>query len=125
MLVQAAPHFHECGLELHALATDSSIGLYAEQMAAAGFTIHHLPIESPLTHLVCLYRLFRRERFDVIHVHTERAFFWYALVARLASVRHIVRTVHSVFDFHGPLWAERWVQRHVASGLLGERAVAT
>jgi glycosyltransferase involved in cell wall biosynthesis len=124
MLVQAAPLFEERGLELHALATGESVGLYAEQMAAAGFTIHHLPLESPLSHLVSFYRLLRRERFDVVHVHTERAFLWYAVVARLAGVRRIVRTVHSVFDFRGPLWVERWLQRHVTCGLLGERAVA-
>ena len=45
------------------------------------------------------------------------------LLARLAGVRRIVRTVHGVFDFRGPLWVERWLQRHVAYRLLRERAV--
>ena len=124
MLTQAAPLFCERGVELHALATGKSVGLYAEQMVTAGFTVHHLPLESPVTHLVHFYRLLRRERFDVVHVHTERAFFWYELLARLAGVPRLVRTVHSVFDFRGPRWLERWVQRHLAKAVFAERAVA-
>ncbi len=60
MLVQAAPLLCEDGLELHALATGESVGLYAEQMAAARFTVHHLPLGSRVTHLARFYGLLRR-----------------------------------------------------------------
>lgn len=124
MLAQAAPLLRERGVELHALSTGDSLGRYAPALAKAGFALHHLPFEPSVAFLTRFCRLVRRERFDVVHVHTERAFFWYELLARLAGVRRIVRTVHNVFDFRGPLWLERWLQRHLAKVMLGVRVVA-
>lgn len=124
MLTQAAPLFREHGLELHAVATGESVGAYAQRFAAAGFTIHHLPLSSSASHLRRFYELLRTLRIDVVHVHTERAFFWYELVARLAGVKRIVRTVHGVFEFRGRLWAERWLERRLAATVLGAISVA-
>lgn len=124
MLAQAAPLFRDRGVELHALSTGNSLGLHAPKLAEAGFALHHLPFEPSLAFLARFWKLVRRERFDVVHVHTERAFFWFGLVARLAGVGRVVRSVHSIFDFRGTLWAERWFQRQLAYRLLGELAVA-
>ena len=124
MLAQAAPLLRERGVDLHALATGASSGPFAAQLARTGFSVHHLPFRPCPAFVADFRRLVRRGRFDVVHIHTERAFFWYALAARLAGVRRIVRTVHGTFDFRGHLQAERWVQRRVARRFLGVRAVA-
>lgn len=124
MLAQAAPLFSSRGIELHALATGEPLGRYAQSLHDAGFALYHLPFEPSLRFLLSFWRLLRRGRFDVVHVHTEQAFFWYGLVAHIAGVHCVVRSVHAIFDFRGPLWLERWIQRHLARSLFAERAVA-
>lgn len=124
MLGQAASLFREHGIELHALATGDSVGWYAPALAKAGFALHHLPFEPSSAFLARYFRLVRGGHFDVVHVHTERAFFWYEVVARLAGVPRVLRTVHSVFDFGGRLWLERYLQRRFAKAVLGVCVVA-
>lgn len=80
-------------------------------MRAAGYTIETLPIArsmNPLLavrSLVALTRLFRRERFDVLHAHTPVAALIGRLAARLAGVPLIVYTAHG-FYFHDEM--PRW-----------------
>lgn len=124
MLAQAAPLFLEQGVDLHALATGESVGPFAPELIKAGYTVHDMPFVPSVAFLSRFWRLVRRGHFDVVHVHTERAFFWYELLARLAGVGRIIRTIHNVFEFRGALWLERWGQRHLAESILGERAVA-
>jgi glycosyltransferase involved in cell wall biosynthesis len=52
----------------------------------------------------------------VVHLHAERGNFWFALAA-LSAGAAVVRTVHNVFQFHGPLRAERSAQRRILSSL--------
>lgn len=74
-------------------------------MRAAGYTIETLPIARSmnpllaLRSLVALTRLFRRERFDVLHAHTPVAALIGRLAARLAGVPLVVYTAHG-FYFH-------------------------
>jgi glycosyltransferase involved in cell wall biosynthesis len=74
-------------------------------MRAAGYKIETLPIARSmnpllaLRSLVALTRLFRRERFDVLHAHTPVAALIGRLAARLAGVPLVVYTAHG-FYFH-------------------------
>lgn len=61
-----------------------------------------------------MYWLFHR--FDVVHVHTERANFGYGLSARAAGAR-VVRTIHNAFDYVGPLRLLRSLQRRMLAAL--------
>ncbi|HEY0835731.1 MAG TPA: glycosyltransferase [Azospirillum sp.] len=94
-------------------------GPFAPRLAAAGYAIHHLPFARDLSFVRHLLAFFRRHRFDVVHVHCERAAFWIELAARAGRVPRIVRTVHGVFAFTGALRARRWAQRTIARRLLG------
>ena len=82
-----------------------SDGEYFQGMIDDGYQIHAIPISRsmhPIKHIRSiwkLYRYFRREKFDIVHVHTPVA----ALVGRVAAffarVPFVVYTVHG-FYFH-------------------------
>ncbi len=65
-----------------------------------------------------LYRLLKKENFDIIHIHSERANFWYSLISYIARIKKIVRTVHNVYKFKGYLRFKRKIQRLISSKLL-------
>lgn len=122
MLRAAAPLFADAGVRTVLLATTAATGPYTEQLARAGFDIRHAPPDSGRRQLQAFDRLLRELRPAVVHVHTERAAFWYAVLARRRGAR-VIRTVHSVFTFDGALRVERTTQR-AAERALGVRHVA-
>ncbi|MBN1885188.1 MAG: glycosyltransferase family 4 protein [Candidatus Krumholzibacteriota bacterium] len=82
-----------------------SPGEELDRLAGEGFRTAPVPIERsyhPGRHLVSvarLVRLFRRERFDVVHAHTPVAGLLGRVAARLAGVPRVVYTAHG-FYFH-------------------------
>lgn len=52
--------------------------------------------------LILLYRIFKRERFDVVHCHSSKAGLLGRIAARLAGINKIVYTVHG-FVFNEPM----------------------
>ena len=107
----AAPRWRAMGLECHVLSTGERPGIYADTLRQAGCRMHHLPFVKSPVFFKTLYRLLRNNRFDVVHIHTERSNFYYALTARAAGTRNIVRTIHNVFKFTGHTWMVRRIQR--------------
>lgn len=101
------------GVRTVVVATGPTPGPYAGELSRAGYDIHHAPPGSARRQLAAVDRVLRDERPAVVHVHTERAGFWYAVLGRRRGIR-VVRTVHSVFSFDGTLRAERTVQRALA-----------
>jgi glycosyltransferase involved in cell wall biosynthesis len=56
----------------------------------------------PLSNLVSIYRLYRlmkKEKYDIVHVHTPIASVLGRIAAKLAGVKHIIYTAHG-FYFH-------------------------
>ena len=81
----------------------------------AGFRVETPPLARSFNPLqatkafAALYKLFRRERFDLVHVHTPAAAFVGRLAARWARVPRIVYTAHG-FYFHEHMpWPKRWL----------------
>jgi glycosyltransferase involved in cell wall biosynthesis len=119
MLGAAAPFLIRDGFKLHALSSGEDEGSYADKLKSVGFSIHHIPFRRSVKYLVELLRFLNKEKFDIVHIHLERAFFWHALVARLAGVNKILRTVHTVFQFNGFLRFKRIFQRFISKKGLG------
>lgn len=122
MLKIVGSRWREVGVDAHVLSTGQVIGPYAPDLADADYGIHHVPFRKSPWFFREVYRTLRRHRFDVVHVHTERAFFWLCVIARLAGARP-VRTVHNSFGFEGGLRVRRAVQRFLARAI-GTRFVS-
>jgi glycosyltransferase involved in cell wall biosynthesis len=109
MLAVAASIWHEHGHELHAVSIGDRLGGFAGALTGSGYSVHHHPLPD---RSLSSFRAFVAEHaFDVAHVHPERGNFWVCVAIRSAGVRTVVRSIHSVFDFTGPLRVERTVQR--------------
>jgi glycosyltransferase involved in cell wall biosynthesis len=86
-----------------------------EEMRRFGLTVATVPMArelrpwNDLQSLVALYKLFRKEKFDVVHSHTPKAGILAPLAARLARVPIVVHTIHGLL-FHDqmPRW-RRWL----------------
>ena len=73
-------------------------GRVGERIRAAGFRVHDLrmPSNRDMASLMHLAKLVRDGGFDVVHTHLYRAHLYGRLAARLAGVRAIVATEHSL-----------------------------
>ncbi|THF68046.1 glycosyltransferase [Deinococcus sp. Arct2-2] len=121
MIRLAAPYWQDMGLKLAVLSTGDAVGPYAPELEAAGISIVHLPFRKSLSFFQKFGGLIRG--FDAIHIHTERAGFEYAATARAVGMKHIVRTIHSTFNFQKRTRLVRTVQRRSAA-LLGVKQVS-
>lgn len=123
MLRSASRHFARRGVEAVVITTGSNPGCYAPDLREAGYEIVHVPFGRTLNFAIEMLRVLRATHPDVVHVHTERAYWAYIILARLAGVRSTVRTVHHIFGFGGRLrWRKRF-ERWFARRLLGANFV--
>ena len=119
MLLSAADAFAAAGVETHVLSTGVTEGTLADRFREAGFTVHHESYRVSAGFYGAVFGLIRRESFDVVHVHSELAFFWFALTARAAGVPRMVYQAHGYFPFEGALRMERILLRWLARTALG------
>lgn len=82
-----------------------SKGDKTEKLKSEGFNIHNINIDrkiSPLSNLKSIYEMykyFRKEKPDIVHVHTPIAAVLGRIAAKLAKVPNIIYTAHG-FYFH-------------------------
>ena len=122
MLLAALQRFREAGADVALLATGAKKGVIASRFEEKTVKVLHLPFSFTPRYFFRVWRLFRETTWDVIHLHSERATFYYALAA-LAARKPVVRTVHNVFRFDGHLKWRRRLQRQILERL-GVRHVA-
>ncbi|MFI0451444.1 glycosyltransferase [Actinomadura sp. 6N118] len=69
---------------------------------AAGINVHHIGMRSntDLRAVPRLARLMRRGNYDVVHTHLYRACIHGRLAARIAGIRRVIATEHSLGDGH-------------------------
>jgi glycosyltransferase involved in cell wall biosynthesis len=117
MLRVAADHWRRAGVASHVLSTGPRPGPYAPVLAERGYRVHHIPFRKSPAFFLELRALLGRERFDVVHLHSERANFYLGLLARASGVPRVVRTIHSNFAFTGFLGLRRRAQRALLRAL--------
>lgn len=135
MLLSAKPEWDQLRLASDVLSTGQVVGPFAPLLEQAGYGVHHLHLDTSralwtrpslalrgMLYLFALYRLIRRGKYNVVHIHCERASFYMALAARSARVQ-VIRTVHGNFQFQGVARAWRGLQRGFAR-VLGVQMVA-
>jgi glycosyltransferase involved in cell wall biosynthesis len=93
--------FIDHGIETHAMAAP---GRYVAEVEAAGIPFHPVPtltrVISPREDVEAIARLvsvLRRERFDLIHLHTPKAVLLGTIAGALAGVPRIYRTIHGFY----------------------------
>jgi len=119
-----APLIEALGRDGYEVHIACSPGPHLTALEASGHRVHPIRIQrrvravSHLRSLWLLYRLMRRERFAIVHVHTPVAAALGRVAARLARVPIIIYTAHG-FYFHElmPSWTRRghvWVEKALA-----------
>ncbi|MBD3920238.1 sugar transferase [Paenibacillus sp. PR3] len=95
----------------------STEGTNSSIRAAYPFRWEHIAMErsiKPLTDLasiVAMYRLFRKERFDVVHTHTAKAGLIGRVAAKLARVPVVMHTSHGLPFYEGQPKRAYWLYR--------------
>ncbi|HEU0030795.1 MAG TPA: glycosyltransferase family 4 protein [Kofleriaceae bacterium] len=99
----------------------SARGNHAKALEERGLEFHDIPISrrigplGDLKALIALYRLLRRERFDIVHTHTPKGALLGQYAALAARVPLRIHTIHGLYfpTFAGPrrrqlfVWLER------------------
>lgn len=105
------------GFDIHIACSN---GQYVSEILAEGYNVHTMEVKrgiSPLSNLKSLWRLYRlmkKERFDIVHVHTPVAAALGRIAAWAARVPVIIYTAHG-FYFHERMasWLRRlmiWIE---------------
>jgi glycosyltransferase involved in cell wall biosynthesis len=124
MLKSSAHLFIENNIELSALSTGKNEGIYADKLRNSGFAIYHIPFRKTPLFFFQVIMLLRKQKFDIVQIHVEGAFFWYSLAAKIGSIKKIIRIVHSTYRFTGFLRLRRKIQRLISRKILKVKFVS-
>jgi len=120
MLYQASAVFKENGIETTLVASEKGIGKFEQSMRKAGYSIANVGGDSKIDFFKKFYQYFKANKFDVVHIHTEKLYFWKVLLLRLSGHKNIVRTFHNCWTFSGPVRTKRIIHRRLAR-MMGAR----
>ncbi|ASK62288.1 hypothetical protein CFK37_09000 [Virgibacillus phasianinus] len=90
------------GFETHVACTDT--GLF-NKLNREIPNLKNIPIDrsiniaSNLKSIIALYKLMKKEKYDIVHVHTPIAALLGRIAAKLAGIKHVIYTAHG-FYFH-------------------------
>ena len=127
-LLQSAQEWQRHGFSLDLLATGPNIGPLSKSLTAQGYRTFHIPLRSkrrfaPRADFITRFMsLCRANKYDVLHIHTESAYYLFALLGKLAGIPRVVRTVHNTFTFKGPMRQRKILERAACRSFLGLRS---
>src|SRR5437879_2797564 len=113
MFLSSAQEWKAREISMDLLATADTAGPLADDLARAGYGIFHIPFRSKCRYLPHprllpdFWRLCKKGKYDVVHIHTEAPGALFAVLARSAGIPKIVFSVHNTFRFHGVLRARK------------------
>lgn len=117
MLASAFDEFKDEGISGVIIGQGPAHPFYSA-LVEAGYAVHIIPRVRTLAGFLALQKVLRRERPDVVHIHTESAFLPAVVGSRLATSAPIVRTIHSVFRPNGAALISRRLQGFLADKLV-------
>jgi glycosyltransferase involved in cell wall biosynthesis len=118
MINSASEIFSLNSIETVILSTGDDVGPFKCKLLESEFQIFHIPFSRNIFFLIKLYFLFKKLKIDVLHIHTERYFFFYLIIAKISRVKTVIRSIHSNFNFSGCLKLRRLILLKISS-LLG------
>ncbi len=101
----------EAGYEVHGACTKGKHFTFLED---EGVIMHDVPISravTPFRDMVSfwrLYRLFKKEKFDIVHTHTPKVSLLGQIAAKLAGVPVIINTIHGYYFHEHMTPLKRW-----------------
>jgi glycosyltransferase involved in cell wall biosynthesis len=125
-LLQASGEWSRHGFKLDILAIASEIGPFAPRLREVGYTVHHLPLRSTMRFIpetgFCakFISLCRKNRYDIVHIHSEHAYYLIATLCKMARIKTVVRSVHNVYPYGKSLRLRKTFERYYTR-LLGVR----
>jgi hypothetical protein len=124
MYVAAAPLFQQKGCELTVVATAAELGEYAPYFENAGYKVLHKPYPPMKKYLKRLKyywqfsRLLKREKMDVVHIHSHKCMWGISFAAWLAK-KTAVYTFHNVFTSKTITYPFHYLRRWTAKNIFG------
>jgi glycosyltransferase involved in cell wall biosynthesis len=115
MLYQASDIFHENNIETTLLACEKKPGQFEQPMREKGYTVDSVGADGKRGTLVNFYNYFKKNKFDIVHIHTEDMYLWRVMVLKLTGHHNIIRSFHNCWTFTGSLRAKRILHRRIAS----------
>jgi glycosyltransferase involved in cell wall biosynthesis len=125
-LLQAAAEWSCRGFQLDILAIAPDIGPLAASLREVGYAVHHLPLRSGkrfIPNAKCgsqFITLCRKHRYDIVHIHSEHAYYLIATLCKIAGIKTVVRSVHNVYPYGSFLKCRKTLERYYTR-LLGVR----
>jgi len=119
LLADIARHHsaHVCQPEFLAM---TDVGRFADVIQASGCPVHRLAPAGRIGQIRQMVRLFRRQRYDVVHTHNTYPHLYATVAARLAGVPVVVNTRHGQRAGHH--WKSSLLFRWAS--LLADRVIA-
>lgn len=83
------------------------------------FKCFHIPVTNKRNgnYIINLFELilfYRKEKIDIVHIHSARRLVFHVLAARLGGIKKTVRQVHNNFEFEGALKIKEIISRRLA-----------
>lgn len=122
MYVDAADEFKSLGCDLYVINSAKELGDYANMFEAAGYKVLHLPYPHQLfakwKYYRMIARLVKKEKIDVIHIHSSTMKWGMALVAYITGIKSVY-TFHSCFKSRYISWPYQVWLRWSAKKIFG------
>src|ERR1700761_6014771 len=117
MLYQAAGVFGDHNIETTLVTSEKEPGQFEQAMRDIGYAVDTVGAGSTKDYFKNLYKYFNANKFDVVHIHTERFYLWKVITIKLTGHHNIIRTFHNCWTFKGMLLHKRRLHRRIATWL--------